>query len=210
MARKQAGLIRTGVYTVEHIFKLLHLGTDYIIVGGDKIKAKSMRYQLFMKKGCACVKCGMVGYYFAKERHHDNVAFHLNLYGIHNGHETLMTKDHIIPKARGGADTMQNLQPMCSPCNAKKGSGIAQVKVVIGHDGITHSPGAFVQKRSGKKFKSNQYVNTVREITINPNTDLPAYSFLEDDSVVDVKTCIGYEGQLIKEIKEKERMKYGS
>jgi hypothetical protein len=31
-----------------------------------------------------------------------------------------MTKDHIHPKAKGGAEKLENFQPMCSPCNSYK------------------------------------------------------------------------------------------
>jgi 5-methylcytosine-specific restriction endonuclease McrA len=31
-----------------------------------------------------------------------------------------MTIDHILPRSKGGKDTLENLQPMCSSCNAKK------------------------------------------------------------------------------------------
>lgn len=32
------------------------------------------------------------------------------------------TVDHIIPKAKGGEDRMDNLVACCSPCNARKGA----------------------------------------------------------------------------------------
>ena len=35
---------------------------------------------------------------------------------------TATTADHIIPRARGGADTLANLQPACLPCNQHKGA----------------------------------------------------------------------------------------
>lgn len=53
--------------------------------------------------------------------------YHFNLYGINNsGYEVMMTKDHIIPKARGGEDRMDNYQPMCQHCNVKKADRIPQ------------------------------------------------------------------------------------
>jgi hypothetical protein len=46
-----------------------------------------------------------------------------------------------------------------------------------------------VSKRTGKPFKSGRKVNTVKELTVNPNTGQPAFTFLEDDSIVDQRTC---------------------
>ena len=31
-----------------------------------------------------------------------------------------MTKDHIHPRSKGGANALDNYDPMCSPCNGKK------------------------------------------------------------------------------------------
>lgn len=31
-----------------------------------------------------------------------------------------MTKDHIMPKSKGGADSLSNYQTMCLPCNEAK------------------------------------------------------------------------------------------
>lgn len=49
-------------------------------------------------------------------------SYHFNLYALkENGHEVLMTKDHIIPKCKGGGLSLSNLQTMCHKCNQKKG-----------------------------------------------------------------------------------------
>ena len=48
---------------------------------------------------------------------------HLNLFSRQpNGKMILMTKDHIMPKSRGGADNIHNIQTMCEHCNCRKGS----------------------------------------------------------------------------------------
>lgn len=90
---------------------------------GDLIKGNSQRYQTFFTKGCKCVVCGIEGKYFAKERHLQDKTYHLNLYAVDdNGDEILMTKDHIIPRSKGGIDDISNYQTMCRLCNEAKGN----------------------------------------------------------------------------------------
>jgi 5-methylcytosine-specific restriction endonuclease McrA len=91
----------------------------------------SARYILFAKNQ-VCVRCGVVGTHFAKERSiyldrrtgrywPTSNHFHFNLYGINrHGHEVMMTKDHILPRAHGGKDEQANYQTMCAPCNGRK------------------------------------------------------------------------------------------
>lgn len=105
-------------------FKLKKVTRDY---DGDPIKMGSERYYTF-EKSLKCCFCGVKGVFFAKERHVrpdgtplQNGAFHLNLYAIdENGNEVLMTKDHIIPKARGGKNRLSNYQTACAVCNEEK------------------------------------------------------------------------------------------
>jgi len=41
-----------------------------------------------------------------------------------------------------------------------------------------------------KPFKSKSKINTIKGITVNPNTDLPAFTFEEDTSCVDFRSVI--------------------
>lgn len=98
---------------------------------GDLIKGNSQRYQTFFTKGCKCVVCGIEGKYFAKERHLQDKTYHLNLYAVDdNGDEILMTKDHIIPRSKGGIDDISNYQTMCKICNESKGNKLIGNSVV--------------------------------------------------------------------------------
>jgi 5-methylcytosine-specific restriction endonuclease McrA len=64
-----------------------------------------------------------VGKYFYKEQFPGSESFHFNLYAINeDGHEILMTKDHIQPTAKGGKNIVANLQTMCCNDNRDKGS----------------------------------------------------------------------------------------
>lgn len=128
----QAILERKGIYSIEEVRDITK---EYLFspanekpkveLDGDLIKANSQRYQTFFTKGTKCVCCGIEGRYFAKERGDKDVSYHLNLYAINDaGQEVLMTKDHIIPKSKGGKNDISNYQPMCVICNVKKGNKI--------------------------------------------------------------------------------------
>ena len=94
------------------------------------VRMGSHRYQLFATKGIKCIKCGLEGRYFALERNRGSNPgkFHFNLYGIDkDGKEVMMTKDHIIPRSKGGGNKLQNYQPLCYYCNQKKMDKIEDV-----------------------------------------------------------------------------------
>ena len=55
--------------------------------------------------------------------------------------------------------------------------------------------GLQVFKKSKKPFKSGNAYNTVKTVTVNPHTDLAAFTFEEDTSVVDAHICIIRKGK---------------
>jgi len=129
-------LVREGKYSLEEIRdKIAITNNKYdlqksrIILDGHQVRNSSIRLQTFKAKGVICCDCGRVGSFFALERSAGSIipTCHLNLYAIDtDGNEVLMTKDHIIPKSRGGKDILENLQTMCMPCNNKKGNKIIE------------------------------------------------------------------------------------
>lgn len=104
-------------------------GTTY------RTKTSSFRLELF-RQNPKCVACERIGTLWLLEAHRKNEPPHLNLY--HVGEEiaewknlskdglVMMTKDHIVPRSRGGATKLENLQTMCSICNGKKGNKMNQ------------------------------------------------------------------------------------
>lgn len=81
-----------------------------------------MRYHVF-NRSLTCVGCGMVANVAYIEKSHLSEEFpHVNFYHKDgNGKCRLFTKDHIKPKSKGGPNTLENLQTMCTNCNCKKG-----------------------------------------------------------------------------------------
>lgn len=120
---------RNGLYGLEEV--LPFIGEETHDFDGDTIRMASVRLQLF-RLSVVCVRCKLEGFYFAKERtiYYDRKSdrfwpltthFHFNLYGHgKHGNEVMLTKDHILPRSRGGLDELHNLQTMCAPCNSRK------------------------------------------------------------------------------------------
>lgn len=121
------------------------------------VKVSSLRLELF-RQNPQCVSCGRIGHIWILESHHRMVPPHLNLY--HVGEElqewkklsqdglVLMTKDHIIPKSRGGPTSLENLQTMCSICNGKKGQKLL-------HE-LGHNEQRAIAERQGKKITPSE------------------------------------------------------
>lgn len=80
----------------------------------------SLRMRVFHVHGPVCAHCGEKGTYFAVERPEfstDDRQWHLNLYSDAG---VMLTFDHVHPKSRGGANSIENAQTLCYPCNQKK------------------------------------------------------------------------------------------
>jgi 5-methylcytosine-specific restriction endonuclease McrA len=69
---------------------------------------------------CAHPSCNKKGEYLIKARNNAG-GFHIDVY---TKEFELMTIDHILPRSLGGKDNIENLQPMCNTCNAKKGNKV--------------------------------------------------------------------------------------
>jgi hypothetical protein len=152
--------VRKEIYTDVQGFldkvNLNHTKEDKVIMDGDQIKLGSDRYKCFKVSGCKCVNCGLEATFFAKEKSYGSRidSYHLNLYGIdENGKEVLFTKDHILPKSRGGKDEVSNYQTMCQKCNTEKAHEIPiEMKNQIPQDFIKSSKKIKISKEFTDKL----------------------------------------------------------
>jgi hypothetical protein len=130
MPRKIREYERLKIISISEAFAMLSTGEDVTAVDGELVTtAVSLRLQTFMEKGLKCVHegCVLTGSFFAIERSCRKGLdtgigpFHLNLWAVDGGgDEILFTHDHIVARALGGPDTMDNAQTMCCRHNWKK------------------------------------------------------------------------------------------
>ena len=113
-------LIGEDVLNTPHYSKGQKNSENTIQVDGYDVYTHSLRYMTFYQKGCKCVACGKEGTHFTLDvGDGKDTRRHFNL-RAEDG--TLMTKDHILPKSKGGRDHISNMQTMCVDCNKAKGN----------------------------------------------------------------------------------------
>lgn len=85
------------------------------------VRMNSERYHVF-KKNRYCAACGVEGIIMNLDLNPGDSSPHFNLYAEENGKLILMTKDHKIPKSRGGSEDRCNMVTCCALCNNLKGN----------------------------------------------------------------------------------------
>lgn len=102
---------------------ILPLRDLYTTYGGHS------RLSVFAELGRKCATCPREGNVLLASRDRGG-GLHIDLYADH----VLMTVDHIIPRSAAkrwnwptaSIESIRNKQPMCQPCNGKKGSRLPQ------------------------------------------------------------------------------------
>ena len=113
---------------LQHVKKRYGMKPQLKEFDGDDIKMNSLRLRTFKEKGCVCTICGLEGTFFLKVKNPGDNRWHFNLYGMKDGEKVLITKDHIMPRSKGGKDCLSNMQTMCQHCNSAKGDHIDVVE----------------------------------------------------------------------------------
>jgi len=89
------------------------------LINGLEYKVDRRSLSLF-KSNKDCVSCGITISFGAITLNKEGQNI-LNFWGItKKGKYILFTKDHIIPKSKGGTKELSNLQTMCYECNQRK------------------------------------------------------------------------------------------
>jgi 5-methylcytosine-specific restriction endonuclease McrA len=118
---------RIAKFNLDEVLPFIGRGNPPKMFADRLVRMNSVRYQVF-KTGTTCKACGIEGAFFALEKDRmveGDSGYHFNLYALSkDGEEVLMTKDHILPKSKGGSDKLTNLQTMCIRCNNAKGNTI--------------------------------------------------------------------------------------
>lgn len=127
-------LERACLLPIPYVFKIFdkgrnrkHMKQRFFNLNGIRVSfiscVKPDKIATFKQKELVCNHCGIQAFLFAVERNIKQSSwYNFNLYGIDaSGDEVLMTKDHIIPLAKGGSNTLDNIQILCYPCNIRKG-----------------------------------------------------------------------------------------
>lgn len=91
-----------------------------VVVNDIEVKTKSLRLKIFQNKGTVCVGCGLTAVEFRVQQGKKSPGYHIGLWNDN----IQFTKDHIIPKSKGGVDKLENMQTMCEICNCLKGNNL--------------------------------------------------------------------------------------
>lgn len=113
-----------GVYGYEAVRKAYFNGESKFA----DCSLRSVRVQVLLRKSPKCPCCGYRILFFAAQRHKSqaDAGVHLNAWTIKDDRVVMMTHDHIVPKSKGGTNTVENGQVMCASGNARKGSKLLE------------------------------------------------------------------------------------
>lgn len=122
-------------------------------------RVKFLTY-LIERDGTKCKCCGKEGTHFEARLWRDKTSgVHLDLYSDDG---SLLTRDHIIPKSKGGLDTIDNFQLLCEYCNSAKSNHLGFAEIVSRENKFLlklQEDNKKLQQENIKLKDVNQYLN---------------------------------------------------
>lgn len=115
-----------AIYPASKIFPFIDKGNRYKLLAGYSVRINSSALRMF-KKSPKCKHCGVEGNTFVLLRDKKTQTSRPHLAFFHkqkNGTLLLMTKDHVLPKSKGGENRQENIQTLCQICNGAKGNKV--------------------------------------------------------------------------------------
>jgi len=163
-------------YAIDEIVEYINSDESYVILNDTRVKVEGLRLNTFTKH-TVCSSCGRAGSHFRiaskKKKKNGPHTFHLCLW---SDDKIQMTKDHIIPKSKGGADHLSNMQCMCTKCNMKKGNKITDDDIKKGAFVENYDENDYIQKEPSRECIAKTTGLTFRQIMkkYDPNhEDIP-------------------------------------
>lgn len=93
-------------------------------VGEHMVHVTSLRLRVFLLKGVKCYICGTEATHFSIDKFRlksQKESAHMNMWGVDvEGNELLFTHDHVVDRADGGKDALENAETCCTTCNGLK------------------------------------------------------------------------------------------
>lgn len=137
------------------------------------IATKKKRLKVFKDKGCVCSSCGVEGTKLVK-----GVAKDKSEHWVVCTQDLIpFTVDHIIPRSLGGANNIDNYQPMCAPCNFAKGNGVQVTKSTLIMQSFSNFKIGDTVWRMKPSHKPKKAVleGIISDIVTNPHTGIRSF-----------------------------------
>ena len=130
---------------LEEGFELSLIPRDSRIVAGREVSTASglALYQSLRGSPIKCWSCGCeASLWISCRGQNDNSRPVLNLFAWYTPKKTrknkrptprlvMMTRDHIIPRSKGGVDDIENLRPGCETCNVHRGNNMSAADIAF-------------------------------------------------------------------------------